>query len=284
MDAREERGNRSERRPCEVIAQSGRGVGQEGGDAGGDQVEAEQPVAQILTKIRRSPLLEGGPRLGFLEIAIEFGDGAPNGGERLVVRGGKIVMRVGRFGGQNGQQSASGRESEEAAGEVAKAVGEVGLVDGRQARGGEIGVGELRHGAEKEVAQAVGAVAFDESLRIDGVAERLADLAPFKRQEAVDDKLVGQGEPSGKQQSGPVNGVEFPDVLADDVDFMGVGVPPLAPAVVRSVAQAAEVVDESIYPNIDDLAVISGDGYAPASRAGGGSRDADVLEAGFDKG
>ena len=82
---------------------------------------------------------------------------------------------------------------------------------------GEVGLADTRHLAQQPPAERVDAVARDEVDRIDGVAERLADLAAVGGHVVVHEQLGRQREPGRQQDRGPDHRVEPDDALADHV-------------------------------------------------------------------
>ena len=91
---------------------------------------------------------------------------------------------------------------------------------------------------------------------------------------------LGQFDSGGPQECGPVDGVESGDVLTDEVQ---VGGPVLGEQLVLGVgvAEAGQVVGESVDPHVHDVLVVAGYGYAPVE---GGAGDGQVVEAALDEG
>src|ERR1039457_3564159 len=76
-------------------------------------------------------------------------------------------------------------QSRHAAHEIAEAVGKVRVVQPMQPLCGEVAVVEWRDGSQEVIPQGLRAVLVDRLNGIDGVPERLADLATVLRQETV---------------------------------------------------------------------------------------------------
>src|SRR5208282_2800789 len=83
-----------------------------------------------------------------------------------------------------------------------------------------------------------------------------------------------------EQDRGPVDGVKPQHALAGQVHPpAGAGPPPaVVPGFAGAVAERGDVVAERVPPDVDHLAGIAGDGYAPAAGPGRGARRAEVLE------
>ena len=75
--------------------------------------------------------------------------------------------------------------------------------------------GEFAHDIE---AEGIESPFVDDGDGIDDVAGAFAEFLAFLLPPAVDENLFGQRQAHGLEHDGPVNGVEFHDVLADDVD------------------------------------------------------------------
>lgn len=114
--------------------------------------------------------------------------------------------------------------------------------------------------------------------RIDPVAGGFGHLFVVHRPVGVGQKLPGQGEFQGHQESGPVDGVEPNDVLADD---LAVGRPHRTRLVrattTKRVAGHCQVVQQRIQPHVYRLAVVAGH-RNPPRQARRGSRYGEVAE------
>ena len=87
---------------------------------------------------------------------------------------------------------------------------------------------------------------------------------------------LGQGQTESHEEDGPVDGVEADDVLADDVHVGGpILFKQLARVPVRVVAEAGDVVGQSVQPDVDYVFGIEIDGYAPRK---GSARNAQILQ------
>ena len=114
----------------------------------------------------------------------------------------------------------------------------------------------------------------DEVDRVDRVAERLADLAAVRGHVVVHEQLGRERQPGREQDRGPDQRVEADDALADHVP------PDRRRARHHSARRGAEVVDERVEPDVDDLVGIAGHRDPPVARAGARPRDADVADVG----
>jgi hypothetical protein len=75
--------------------------------------------------------------------------------------------------------------------EVAQTVGEVLVIPGQQPLFGEVGVAKAGDVAEQPPTQRVGAVAFDQLIRVDRVAGALGDLGAVHGEALMDENGVG---------------------------------------------------------------------------------------------
>ena len=106
--------------------------------------------------------------------------------------------------------------------QVAQMVGEVSGVGALEACLRVVGVARGRHLAQEPVAHGVDAPCLDERRGGDPGAERLAHPPPVLCEKAVDHDARRQGSAGGQEHRRPVHGMESEDVLADDVDAIGV--------------------------------------------------------------
>ena len=77
--------------------------------------------------------------------------------------------------------------------------------------------------------------------------------------------------------------MEFPDILSDDMDLTGFGIPDPLPLVALPKTLSGEVIDQCVDPDVDHLRPMARDGNAPAARAFRGTRDTDVFETASDE-
>ena len=136
-----------------------------------------------------------------------------------------------------------------------------------------------RDGPRAPEADRVGAVEIDQLERVDDVPERLRDLAVVEQQEPVHEQLLRHLVARREQERRPDHAVEAKDVLAEHVPHGG---PELRAQILARprIGQGAQVVDERVDPDIDDVLRVPGHRNAPGlARAA----DADVLEALLDE-
>jgi hypothetical protein len=160
--------------------------------------------------------------------------------------------------------------------EVADAVREVTVHGLDETVFGEVRFADTRYFAQQPPTQRVDAEARDEIVRVDGVAEGLADLPPVGGYVVVHEELVREREPGRQEDRGPDDRVETDDPLPDDVADGHVLGPPAR-------GRGAEVVDERVEPHVDDLIGIAGHRDAPAPSARTRSRHADVADVGVEE-
>ena len=119
----------------------------------------------------------------------------------------------------------------------------------------------------------------DDLLGSDAREPRLAHLLAPDEEPAVGEDLARQGQSGGHEHGGPVDSVEAQDVLADEVH---VGRPcpceelGLSSALRCAVPDCGGVVQQSVEPDVDDLALVPGQSDAPGDTA---SRHRDVDQA-----
>ena len=145
---------------------------------------------------------------------------------------------------------------------------------GEDGLGGERGVEPEAHLAQHEVAHRVHPVGVHQFLRPDHVAERFRHLGGVHVPVAVHVQALEGLQPHGAEHGRPVDGVRLEDILGDHV----LGRRPGAGKVGRvRVADAGEVVDERVEPDIGDELVVKRQGDAPGE-ARGGPGNAQVLQ------
>jgi hypothetical protein len=126
----------------------------------------------------------------------------------------------------------------------------------------------------------VAAVDRHEIERIDDVAQRLGDLPVVELQVPVHEQLLRNVVASRKEQCRPEDAMEAKDVLAEQVPDLG---PELLSQVlaVACIRERAQVVDQRVDPDVDDLILVPRDRHAPGlARAA----EAEVLQPARDEG
>src|SRR5882762_1164752 len=160
--------------------------------------------------------------------------------------------------------------------EIAKCIGEVGGVTRVEPLPRKVAVALEADLAHQEIAQRVGAVAFDRRTEADGGARRLAHLGAFPLHVAVRPDQAGRLDTGGEQHGRPDDAVKARDALADDVE---VGRP--QPLVARlGESRGGQIIDQGVEPDIDRLVRIAGEGNAPRQSLAG---DRDVLQPVFNQ-
>ena len=144
--------------------------------------------------------------------------------------------------------------------EVPQVVGQVGVDAGVEGLLAEGGVKPEDHLPEEKVAHLVDAVKFRQGQGLHHVPQALGHLAGGDLPVAMDVELPERVQPCGLEDSGPVDGVGLQDVLGDEVMH---GRP--VPGVIRAVreAQAGQVIEQGIEPDVGDVTLVEGQGDAP---------------------
>ena len=191
-------------------------------------------------------------------------------------RGSERAGRAGR-GHQPPLPVAVGHR-DDARDEIAEVVREVDVVAILEPLPGEVAVLTVGNLLGQVQPQRIRSQALDRLQRIHGRAERLAHLLALPVDPAVSEHLPRQRDAGAHQHRGPDDAVEAGDVLADHVQ---VGRPPgVEQRVVGAVADARDVVDQRVHPDVDHAAGIGRNRYAPRLP---GPAHGDVLEAGLEQ-
>ncbi len=115
---------------------------------------------------------------------------------------------------------------------------------------------------------------------IDHVAQGLGHLGVVGKPVAMHIEMAVQGKPGGFEHGRPENGMRFEDVLGHKVFSR----PELRKILSVRPAQAADIGQQGVKPDIADVILVKGQFYAPG-QAAFGPRDAQILEiAGFKHG
>ena len=129
------------------------------------------------------------------------------------------------------------------------------------------------------VANGICAVALAQHQRVYHIADGFAHLLTIKGDPAVYCQVFGQRQIQRHQHGGPNNGVEAHNIFSHHVHIGG----PIAVKVVIlviQVAQGADVVGERVYPHINHMTRVKGDGNAPSEGSAG---HAQIFQTGLDK-
>ena len=162
---------------------------------------------------------------------------------------------------------------------VAEVIGEV-YVDGLdEGLVGEVTVGAEGEGAQQEEAKCVNTELFCENVGIDNVALGLGHLAAVQKEPTVAEDLLGQRHTHAHEHGGPYNGMETNDLLTYE---MNVSRPEFIVIIVLVIekTESGSVIEESVNPNVYNVAGIKIYGNAPGEA---GSGNAEVLETGLDE-
>ena len=208
-------------------------VGQEWGEEDGKDAAGLDEVVEDLVEARGLGgvlgELEG---LGLLDVEVGAADEVPDGDQGAlqvvlpeelagVLHGARGVGRELVGGCRDDAVAVLVEHVDGAVEEVAEAVGELGVVAGLEALVGPVAVGADGELAQDVVAEGVEAPVADDGDGIDDVAGGLGEFLPVLLPPAVGEDLEGEREAGRVQHDGPIDGVEFDDVLADDVDVGG---------------------------------------------------------------
>jgi hypothetical protein len=155
----------------------------------------------------------GGEEGGLEAVLPEVIDGGAGGGADF---GGEFVGA----GGDDAVAVAL-EHRERAIDEVAEAIGQFGGVTGSESGVGPIAVGADIEFADDVIAEGIGAPFVDDGDGIDDVAGAFAHALAVLLPPAVGEDFFGEGEAHGFEHDGPIDGVEFEDILAEDLDVGG---------------------------------------------------------------
>ena len=210
------------------------------------------------------------PRRGLFQIAVagphrvehggdagvepHLADGRGGGGNRVVQRGKKFVFLHGHFSGRGDHAAGAGGHFDYPAEQVAEVIGQIAVVAGDEGVLGEAGVVAHGHFGEQEVAEGVHAVLVHHIHRVYGVAARFAHLVASGEPPAVGEDGLGHFDVHGAEHGRPVDGVGGKNVLADQV--IGGRPPLLERFVVLPVADAGDVVDQRVEPDVADVVAV----------------------------
>ncbi len=163
---------------------------------------------------------------------------------------------------------------QDAAQQVAEIIGQVGVQPADQGVFTEAGIQSEDHLSQEEVAQGVPAVFLGEIERPNHIAETFGHLAPLHLPVPVHMEMAVQGDLGRPEHGGPVNAVRFDDVFGDQV----IGLGPEGPRFFAvGIAEAAQVIDQGIKPDVGDIVAIEGE-RDPPSQTADRPRDAQIFE------
>ena len=284
-----------------MFVNAGRGAGHEGQEQHGQHAAGFAEIVEHFIEARglRRILgqLEGRRLIDVLVGAIDQRPEVHERGLQLVLL--QVLEHGGHRAGGIGAQFLRTRghhaiaiafeHGERTVDEIAQTVGQLGLIARGESGVGPVAVGSDVQLAHDEETKGIDAPFLNHGEGIDDVAGALADLGAVLLPPAVDEQLFGQRQSRRLEHDGPIDGVEFEDVFADDVEVggpegelgdwsreMGVG----ESVAHRSVAvgsRDADVIHQRVEPHVSDEARIEGQGDAPVE-PGRGTRNAQVGE------
>ena len=223
------------RRTAEIeLLENFRGsVGENGRDEDGDDAADFSEVVEDFVEARGlSGIFGEFERSGLIDVLIGASDQRPDAGECvldfvLLVMGASFANEFSRLGlefvrdGGNDSFAVAVEHRERTIEKIAEAVGEFGAVTR-----GETGVGPIAVGTDIEfagdvIAERIEAPFLNDGDGVDDVAGGFADFLAVLLPPAVDEELFGEREAHCFEHDRPIDGVEFEDVFADDVNFRG---------------------------------------------------------------
>ena len=163
--------------------------------------------------------------------------------------------------------------------QVAQIVGQfaIAAVDHGSVR--EVAVVAEGHFAQQKIAHLIQAIAFDQIIRRNDVAQGLGNFLAFVGPPAVGVNPFRGCQPRRHQESRPVNGVEAQDVLADHVQVGG-PIGGVFAAVGFGKSDTGDVVGQGVEPDIHNVFIIARHRYPPLER---GARYRQVAQAALDE-
>ena len=161
--------------------------------------------------------------------------------------------------------------------EVSEVVGEFSGISGGVFVPGKVRVGEGVDVAKEKVAEGFETVAVDSFERVNDIAERFGHFLAVGENVSVRNDGFRKRKTETKKNGWPNDSVKTKNVLADKLDVGG----PKVGDVGLGIAKDSEIVSERVNPDIHNLVVVAGDGYAPGE-VSTGTRDGDVR-GGFEK-